>query len=117
MSTTSNVGRTHRDQPPLFRQATSRSSRRRTTSRGQSIMELAIIAPVLLVLLAAAVDLGRLFYSQITINNAAREGALAAAQNPTKYEPGQNCVPPSHGPNTNAVICAVQRETASSAFS
>jgi Flp pilus assembly protein TadG len=91
--------------------------RTRGRSRGQSIVELAILAPVLLVLLAAALDLGRLFSSQITIANAAREGALAAAQDPTLYEPGQSCVTPAHGPATNRIICAIQKETKSSALS
>jgi Flp pilus assembly protein TadG len=98
---------------PLRRRSSPWSRR----SRGQSIVELAIIAPVVLLLLAAALDLGRLFYSQITIANAAREGALAAAQDPTKYEPGQSCVAPAHGPATNRIICAIQKETKSSALS
>jgi PKD repeat protein len=90
---------------------------RRRRARGQSIVELAIVAPVILVLLAAALDLGRLFYSQISIANAAREGAMAAAQEPTKYEPGQDCLPPGHGPATNRIVCAIQKETKSSAIS
>jgi len=49
-----------------------RSRRAARRSRGQSIVELAISSPVVLLLLAAAIDLGRLFYSQITIANAAR---------------------------------------------
>ena len=44
-------------------------------SRGQALVELALILPVFLVLFAAALDLGRLYYSQITIHNAAKEGA------------------------------------------
>ncbi|HEY8198437.1 MAG TPA: TadE/TadG family type IV pilus assembly protein, partial [Candidatus Limnocylindrales bacterium] len=75
---------------------------------------MAIVAPVLLLLLAAALDLGRLFYSQITITNAAREGAMAAAQDPTKFQPGQACAMPSHGPDTNRVNCAVGNESSSS---
>ena len=77
---------------------------------------MAIIAPILLILLAAGLDLGRLFYSQITINNAAREGALAAAQEPTKFQPGFNC-DVAHGPATNRITCAIQKETKSSALS
>jgi Flp pilus assembly protein TadG len=75
---------------------------------------MAIVAPILLILLAGAIDLGRLFYSQVTIANAAREGALAAAQDPTKYEPNQYCVPPTHGPATNRVTCAAMFETRTS---
>ena len=90
-----------------------RASRR---TRGQSIVELAIISPVVLLLLAAAIDLGRLFYSQITIANAAREGALAAAQEPTKFQPGFDC-DATHGPSSNRITCAIQKETKSSALS
>ena len=94
--------------PPLRRRIVRRvaAPSTRPRSKGQSIAEMAIVAPILLILLAGAIDLGRLFYSQVTIANAAREAALAAAQDPTKYEPNQNCVPPTHGPATNRVICA-----------
>jgi len=93
-----------------------RSRRAARRSRGQSIVELAIISPVVLLLLAAAIDLGRLFYSQITIANAAREGALAAAQEPTKFQPGFDC-DATHGPSSNRITCAIQKETKSSALS
>jgi PKD repeat protein len=91
-----------------------KSRRPRRQSLGQSIAEMAIVAPILFVLLCAAIDLGRLFYAQITIANAAREGALAAAQNPAKYEPNQDCVLPLHGPDTNRVVCAASNETRTS---
>ena len=91
-------------------------SRGRRSRRGQAIAELAIIAPILLILLAAAVDLGRLFYSQITMANAAREGALAASQDPSNFEPGQDCVYNAnplldHGPAKNRVMCAITNES------
>ncbi len=79
------------------------------------MMELALVAPILLVLLAAAIDLGRLFYSQITVANAAREGALAAAQDPQLYKPGVDCTPPNDGTD-NRVMCAIERETKGSAI-
>jgi Flp pilus assembly protein TadG len=50
--------------------------------RGQSIAEFAIILPVLLLLAAAAIDLGRLFYSYLAVENAAKEGALFGARKP-----------------------------------
>lgn len=43
-------------------------------SRGQSLMEFAIIAVLLLTLLAAAVDLGNLLFSYIQLFDAAQEG-------------------------------------------
>lgn len=55
---------------------------RRSRERGQSIVEVALILPVALVLLAGTVDMGRLFFARVAIENAAREGAVFAANNP-----------------------------------
>jgi Flp pilus assembly protein TadG len=78
-------------------------------SRGQAIVELALILPVLLVLLAAGADLARLFHSQVAIESAARAGALEAASNPTSFVAGQPC-----STATNRVMCAVLTESAGS---
>ena len=82
-----------------------RRHRHRDHSRGQSLVELALILPVLLVLIAATLDLGRIFYSQITIANAAREGAMQAADTPTSFLANQAC-----NKNTNKVMCRVVNE-------
>jgi PKD repeat protein len=47
------------------------------------VVEFAIVLPVMLLLLLMAIDFGRLFFSYVQINNAAREGAAYAAANPT----------------------------------
>jgi PKD repeat protein len=52
-------------------------------SRGQSLAEFALIAPILLLLLVIAIDFGRVFFSYIEVSNAAREGAAYAAGNPS----------------------------------
>src|SRR5262249_33578475 len=52
-------------------------------TRGQSIVELAIAAPVLVFLLLAAPDFGRLFYVWTAVNNAARAGAQFGSQTVT----------------------------------
>jgi hypothetical protein len=44
-------------------------------SRGQELMEFAIVLPLLLLVVFGIMDLGRLFHALITITNAAREGA------------------------------------------
>ena len=65
-------------------------------SRGQALVELAIILPVMLLLAVAAIDLGRLFYAQITVENAAREGALTAAvlaDDPDAFQGGTAATP------------------------
>jgi len=50
--------------------------------RGQSLVEAAIVVPLLLLLLAGVVELGRAFYTYIVITNAAREGARYASLYP-----------------------------------
>ena len=82
-----------------------RRHRRRHRSRGQSLVELALILPVLLLLIASALDLGRIFYSQITIANAAREGAYEAAYEPTSFIPNGDC-----NKITNRIMCRVLSE-------
>jgi Flp pilus assembly protein TadG len=81
-----------------------RSGSRRT--RGQSLVELALILPVFLVLIAAALDLGRIFYGQITVANAAREGAMEAATSvPVSWTDGAPC-----DVDSNRVMCRVLNE-------
>ena len=46
-------------------------------------MEFALVLPVMMLVLLIAVDFGRMFFTYIEVNNAAREGAAYAAGNPT----------------------------------
>lgn len=55
---------------------------KRGTGEGQSLVELALLLPVLLLILAAALDLGRAFQAHIVVINAAREGARYASLYP-----------------------------------
>ena len=50
-------------------------TRDRRRERGQSLVEAAVILPILLLLVAAAVDFGRAFDAYIVLTNAVREGA------------------------------------------
>lgn len=52
-------------------------------SRGQSLVELAISLPLLLLIMLGTIDLGRVFFDYIQLRNAVREGAAYAARNPT----------------------------------
>jgi PKD repeat protein len=52
-------------------------------TRGQAVVEFALIMPVFLLLLLLAVDFGRLYFSRIELTNAAREGAAFGASSPT----------------------------------
>ncbi|MDY6875402.1 MAG: TadE/TadG family type IV pilus assembly protein [Chloroflexota bacterium] len=52
--------------------------------RGQSIVEFVLILPVLLIVLAGVLDLGRLYYAHVAIADAAAEGASYAAIHPNE---------------------------------
>lgn len=56
---------------------------RRKRSRGQAVVEFAIILPIFMLLLLIALDFGRLFFSYIEISNAAREAVAFGSNNPT----------------------------------
>lgn len=49
---------------------------------GQSILELAVAVPFMLLLLAGSIDFGRYMYDGILIENAAKAGAQYGAQSP-----------------------------------
>lgn len=83
--------------------STTRPASRRERPRGQSLVEFALILPVLLLLLLTAIDLGRVMYAQITITNAAKEGALVASQGGS-FQSGQPC------DAANSVMCGVLTE-------
>ncbi|MEW6092636.1 MAG: TadE/TadG family type IV pilus assembly protein [Chloroflexota bacterium] len=51
--------------------------------KGQSLVEVAIALTVILLLLAGAFDLGSAFFYSITLRDAAQEGAVYGAINPT----------------------------------
>lgn len=70
---------------------------------GQALVELAIILPVLLLLTLAALDLGRIFFARITVENSAREGAYEASY-------GGSYLANSACGSTNSVMCAVLNE-------
>lgn len=57
-------------------------TRSRHSERGQSLVEFAIMLPVLLIILAGVLDLGRLYYAYVAVTDAAAEGASYAAIKP-----------------------------------
>lgn len=69
--------------------------RTRSRARGQSLVEFALVLPIILVLLSAAADLGRLFYAFVSIENAAKEGAFYGALNPRCDVAKAGCVDPN----------------------
>lgn len=58
--------------------------RRRDTSvsRGQALVEMALVLPVLALLLVVAIDFGRVFFGWVSLTNAARIGANYAGYTP-----------------------------------
>ena len=52
--------------------------RLRRNEKGQALVEFALVMPILLLLLCGIIDFGWIYYNQITLNNAAREGARYA---------------------------------------
>lgn len=56
-----------------------RSGIRHHSDRGAVAVEFALVLPLLIVLVFGVIDFGRLFNAQITVTQAAREGARLAA--------------------------------------
>jgi hypothetical protein len=65
--------------------------RRPSAQSGQSLVEFALMLPMLLIMLMGTLDIGRMYFAFVAIQNAAGEGALYAAINP-------KCVHASDGP-------------------
>jgi len=59
---------------------------------GNAIVELALVLPFLLLVIAGIVDLGLLYWEKHIITNATREGARAAARAATAGQPEQKTV-------------------------
>lgn len=72
----------------MLRRLKRRSPRR--NARGQSLVELALVLPVLLLIVMFALDFGRAFYSWVTITNATRVGANYAASHPDEVYPNND---------------------------
>ncbi len=56
-------------------------SRKRRATRGQALVEMALVLPIFLLLLTGLFDLGRGVFAYNTLTNAAREGARMAIVN------------------------------------
>src|SRR6266446_2497027 len=67
-------------------------SGRRRAHRGQSLVEFALILPVLALLVLGAVDLTRAFYYYIALENASREAARVLIDFPYEYDDSVGCI-------------------------
>ena len=54
--------------------------------KGQSLVETALVLPIILLILMGIVDFGMMFNNYLTISNAAREGARSAAVGATNEQ-------------------------------
>ena len=66
----------------MFRLSTLRKRRR---TRGQSLVEFALVVPVLLLLMLVGLDFGRVFFGSVELNNVVRHAANFAASHPTAW--------------------------------
>jgi Flp pilus assembly protein TadG len=55
------------------------------SSSGAAALELAVVFPILVVVIIGAVEYGRVFYTSVTVANAARAGAEWGSQAPNQY--------------------------------
>lgn len=63
----------------------SRPGRRTLRDRGQSLVEFALVLPILLLITLIALDFGRAFFAWVTVTNASRAGAAYAASHPNSW--------------------------------
>jgi Flp pilus assembly protein TadG len=74
---------------------------------GQEILEVALVLPLVFMLLLGIVEFGRVFNIYSTIQQAAQQGALAAAREPCATCPNGN-TPPGVAAANNAVTTVIQ---------
>jgi Flp pilus assembly protein TadG len=82
----------------------------RTRSRGQSLVEFALILPIFMLFFAAVLDLGRIAGAQIAVSNAAREGVFQAAVTPTAFDSTKPC-PVDDTDKSNLIYCRIKLES------
>src|SRR4051812_44212167 len=68
---------------------------RRSRRRGQSTVEFVLIAPILLLLLVAVADFGRVFASGVAVEAATRNAAEVVAEEYVRNPPGDPAVAPA----------------------
>ena len=71
-----------------------RGVRTRRGGRGQSLTEFGLVVPILIVLVAAVGDLGRVFATGVIVESAARDAAEVAANEYLAEPPGSAASPP-----------------------
>lgn len=99
--------------------ASARRPNRRVDARGQSLVEFAIVVPILLVLFVAVADFGRVFVAGVTLEAATRNAAEATANRYVATPPGPLDAPAPGGDQAYydalhaygaGVVCAEMRD-------
>lgn len=101
-----------------------RSLRRTGAGRGQALVELTMVMPLLLVCLLGAAQLGAILFTSISVDGAARDGALAATEYPIKsgaytysagsFGDGSGVTCSASSPNLTNPVCAAWSQSESS---
>jgi Flp pilus assembly pilin Flp len=73
---------------------------------GASAVEFALVLPLLLLVIAGVVDFGRALFTQVTLTNAAREGARAAIFTPST--PGPSLRASTAAPGISPLVIQVK---------
>ena len=81
--------------------------RTQRSSRGQSLVETAVVLPILVILLLFAIDLGRVFFTTIDMRNAAHEATMVGGTDPdaTCAELKETVDREMHRTGANAGVC------------
>lgn len=74
------------------------------SQEGQSLVEMAVMMVVLLIIMGGVLDLGRMYFTYLALQNAAGEGAAYGAINPEWEDNGDNADP-------NNITYRVQNES------
>jgi hypothetical protein len=96
----------------MFQITTRLRARRGRKTRGQGLVEFALILPILMLFFVTVLDLGRVAAVQVALTNAAREGAFQAALTPTDFNGSNPC--PVDG-SSNKIWCRIQLESSGDA--
>jgi len=70
----------------FFRHRQATPPTRPHSEKGQGLIEIAIVIPFLIMVVIGVLDLGRMYFTVIIINNAAREGTRYLIQHPDDKE-------------------------------
>jgi Flp pilus assembly protein TadG len=80
--------------------------------RGQSLVELALLLPLLALIMLGTIDLGRAFFAYQRLTNAVKEGALYGVRYPTHLTATSTNPLNNNSANPNNIVYQVRQESA-----